>query len=352
RLKKINRFIKFVNRLESIANTKLLGTEKLCQSVICWKLENHFSAFLRILSSYDDAVESFLDYEKIELENVEKIELGPEPVSDLAFFKSTPHKHEPSTEPLSLFYSFRSSNLRFFNNLVLTTKSQDEMIESLRGICQTIQSTLIFFGNHIQFDDVNKLNNKPHTSTVQLRKLSTRISMEGSKTPNGPSDSKILRFGKIIGSKLFRKNNTQSPNFNQTIETSDNLVELNETTSDLIQLEDSQTSQIEECNQELLIDISDLSVNEEKGKTVSSMKREKSSNSLNSMGNVPSTPRSASRNYIPKLISSALKDTLGLKIRKFKIKFKTITTARLACGDSLLGGHLWLNIKLKLESKF
>lgn len=124
--------------------------------------------------------------------------------------------------------------------------------------------------------------------------------MEGSKLPNGANDSKIMRFGKIIGSKLFRKNNTQSPN--QAVETSENLIELNETSHDLIQLEDSQTSQIDESNQELLIDLSDLSLAEEATKIVSSIKREKSSNSLNSMGNISAnTVKSSNRNYIPKL---------------------------------------------------
>lgn len=124
--------------------------------------------------------------------------------------------------------------------------------------------------------------------------------MEGSKLPNGANDSKIMRFGKIIGSKLFRKNNTQSPN--QAVETSENLIELNETSHDLIQLEDSQTSQIDENNQELLIDLSDLSLAEEATKIVSSIKREKSSNSLNSMGNISAnTVKSSNRNYIPKL---------------------------------------------------
>lgn len=134
------------------------------------QLKIHFKKlkFLIYLKSYEDTLESFLDYEKIELENIEKLELGPEPISEIGFFKSTPRffiiriyyrdKNDVLAEPLSLFYSFRSSNLRFFNNLVLTTKSQEELTESLRGICQTIQSTLIFFGNNIQFDDANKLN--------------------------------------------------------------------------------------------------------------------------------------------------------------------------------------------------
>jgi hypothetical protein len=55
------------------------------------------------------------------------------------------------------FHSFRSSNLRFFNNLVITTKSNDELTEALRGICHTIQSTASFFGFDIPFEEVNKM---------------------------------------------------------------------------------------------------------------------------------------------------------------------------------------------------
>lgn len=121
--------------------------------------------------------------------------------------------------------------------------------------------------------------------------------MEGSKISNGTNgtDSKILRFGKIIGSRLFRKNNTQSPNSNQA---SENLIELNETSNNLIQFEDSQTNKIEKNNEEILIDLTDQSFTDDPVKTEGSIKREQS---LNSVNNVPSTVKNLSRNYIPKL---------------------------------------------------
>lgn len=125
--------------------------------------------------------------------------------------------------------------------------------------------------------------------------------MEGSKIPNGTNDSKILRFGKIIGNRLFRKNNTQSPNSNQTSETSENLIELNETINDLIQFDESQTNKIEKNLQDMLIDLGDQNLIEDTGKTLGSINREKSSNSLNSMNNIQSTTKNLSRNYIPKL---------------------------------------------------
>jgi hypothetical protein len=55
------------------------------------------------------------------------------------------------------FHSFRSCNLRFFNNLVITTKAMDELSESLRGICHTIQSTASYFGFEIPFEENDKL---------------------------------------------------------------------------------------------------------------------------------------------------------------------------------------------------
>jgi hypothetical protein len=56
------------------------------------------------------------------------------------------------------FHSFRSSNLRFFNNMVITTKSTDELNEALRGICHTIQSTASFFGYNIPFEEVTRFS--------------------------------------------------------------------------------------------------------------------------------------------------------------------------------------------------
>lgn len=124
------------------------------------------------IKSYDESNETFQDYQKINLKNVEKLELGPEPVSSQqTFFKSSNltsrfyvirfyyrnSDEQNETVDSGYFHTFRSCNLRFFNNLVITTKSMDELTESLRGICHTIQSTASYYGFDIEFEEANKL---------------------------------------------------------------------------------------------------------------------------------------------------------------------------------------------------
>ena len=122
-----------------------------------------------------------MDYQKILLKDVEKIELGPENISNQQiFFKSaqprfhvirlyyriTEESNNQNTNSeqhgSGYFHSFRSCNLRFFNNLVITTKSNEELTEALRGICHTIQSTAIYYGHNIPFEELNKLSKYAH----------------------------------------------------------------------------------------------------------------------------------------------------------------------------------------------
>ena len=123
-----------------------------------------------IIPSYNESTETFIDYQKTPLKDVEKIELAPETGSNQLFFKSNAppkfhvirlHYMIPSsslTESSSgYFHTFRSCNLRFFNNLVITTKSNDELTEALRGLCHTIQSTASYFDIDIPFEEVAKV---------------------------------------------------------------------------------------------------------------------------------------------------------------------------------------------------
>ena len=73
--------------------------------------------------SYDDGIEQIIDYQRIPIENIEKIEIGPE----TSLFKSTNFDilriHYRIKEESGYFHSFKSSCFRFFNNLVITMKS-------------------------------------------------------------------------------------------------------------------------------------------------------------------------------------------------------------------------------------
>ncbi len=84
----------------------------------------------------------------------------PSPSSASQSFAASVESFSPSTANSSglYFHAFRSSNLRFFNNMVITTKSTDELNEALRGICHTIQSTASFFGFNIPFEEVTKFS--------------------------------------------------------------------------------------------------------------------------------------------------------------------------------------------------
>ena len=135
-----------------------------------------FTSSALYLANYNEAHEAFTDYQKIPLEDVERIELAPESSSsqiEQLLFKSasvpkfhvlriyykipTVQQGTPQETPSGYFHTFRSCNLRFFNNLVITMKSQDEQVEALRGICHTIQSTASYFNIEIEFEELAKL---------------------------------------------------------------------------------------------------------------------------------------------------------------------------------------------------
>ena len=85
-----------------------------------------FIYYFYCILSYDDAIEQLIDYQRIPVGNIEKIEIGPEST----LFKSTNFNilriHYSINEESGYFYSFKSSCFRFFNNLVITMKSNEE----------------------------------------------------------------------------------------------------------------------------------------------------------------------------------------------------------------------------------
>jgi len=129
-----------------------------------------FTSSALYVSNYDESNETFIDYQKIMLKDVEKLELSPEFSKRSAnsslpkfcvlrlFYKITESNQDPNDPSCSgYFHMFRSSNLRFFNNLVITTNSSEQLTEALRGICHTIQSTANHFNFNINFEETSRL---------------------------------------------------------------------------------------------------------------------------------------------------------------------------------------------------
>ena len=90
---------------------------------------------------YDDDLDKITDYEVVMLENIIKIEFGiPEQTFSL-FNKSEAHcfrvQYRVNGEE-GYHHMMRSTNMKFFNNVVSVMNSEEEKIESLKAIADTV----------------------------------------------------------------------------------------------------------------------------------------------------------------------------------------------------------------------
>ncbi|XP_064466053.1 phosphatidylinositide phosphatase SAC2-like [Ornithodoros turicata] len=93
------------------------------------------------VAEYDDQTDRITKYQKVFLEDLEKIELGPEP----SLFKSKHYCvrfHYVVNGQTGYFHMFRSTNTRFFNNMAVPISGEEETIESLKAICESFKVAL------------------------------------------------------------------------------------------------------------------------------------------------------------------------------------------------------------------
>ena len=107
----------------------LLELHFMFQSMLKGMLINAFIMIVFILFfllSYDVTIDQLIDYQRIPIKNVEKMEIG----NETFLFKSTSFDvlriYYRIGEESGYFHSFKSSCFRFFNNLVITMKSVEE----------------------------------------------------------------------------------------------------------------------------------------------------------------------------------------------------------------------------------
>ncbi|XP_022241087.1 phosphatidylinositide phosphatase SAC2-like [Limulus polyphemus] len=97
--------------------------------------ESYFAA------EYDDETDRITKYQRVLLEDLVKIELGPEP----SLFKSKYQcirLHYLINGQSGYFHMFRSSKTRFFNNVAVPIKTEEDALESLKAICETFKVAL------------------------------------------------------------------------------------------------------------------------------------------------------------------------------------------------------------------
>jgi hypothetical protein len=92
------------------------------------------------VADYDDQVDKVTKYQRVLLQDISLLECGI-PESGASLFKTTKNRFciriNYKVDKVSGYYHmFRSTNLRFFNNMAVIIKNEEEEIESLKAICE------------------------------------------------------------------------------------------------------------------------------------------------------------------------------------------------------------------------
>ncbi|XP_034939249.1 LOW QUALITY PROTEIN: phosphatidylinositide phosphatase SAC2 [Chelonus insularis] len=101
------------------------------------------------VADYDDQIDKVTNYQRVFLSDVIMIEFG-QPEGGVLIFKNKQHyciriNYRMGSE-YGYFHMFRSTNLRFFNNMAVVIKTEEEVIESMKAICEQFAVALEIAG--------------------------------------------------------------------------------------------------------------------------------------------------------------------------------------------------------------
>ncbi|XP_063228378.1 phosphatidylinositide phosphatase SAC2 [Bacillus rossius redtenbacheri] len=105
------------------------------------------------VAKYDDELDKVTKYQRVLLEDLTHIEFGTPDGPAVSLFKQSPRTAHHCVRlrymvagRAGYHHVFRSTGLRFFNNLAVAIKTDEEMIESLKAICEALQVALEIAG--------------------------------------------------------------------------------------------------------------------------------------------------------------------------------------------------------------
>ncbi|KAJ8316914.1 hypothetical protein KUTeg_004818 [Tegillarca granosa] len=160
---------------------------------------------------YDDEEEEFVQYQRIFLEDIEKIEIGAEP----AIFKSKfvcLRLHYRHYAEEGFFHTFRNPSTRLFNNIVIAIKNMEEARESLKAIYQGFAAAREILSLQLELDNRQKLDRKktrPHPEIQDIHKQQQENSLAGLHVPRDVSMSDLGKL-KVTGRESPGQRSTKS----------------------------------------------------------------------------------------------------------------------------------------------
>ncbi|KAF5298153.1 hypothetical protein FQA39_LY02577 [Lamprigera yunnana] len=160
------------------------------------------------VADYDDQLDKVTKYQKVILSNVTSLECGV--LDTLSIFKTSKQHYcirinYKVNEATGYHHMFRSTNLRFFNNMAITLKNEEEGVESLKAICEAFQISMDIAGLPcVPFKQAQKLEKKK-SKIVGLGNSNSSIYLDAVGFPNltrNVSESQLFAL-KNAGSKAL-----------------------------------------------------------------------------------------------------------------------------------------------------
>ncbi|XP_063992815.1 phosphatidylinositide phosphatase SAC2 isoform X1 [Diachasmimorpha longicaudata] len=186
------------------------------------------------VADYDDQIDKVTNYQRVSLSDIVMIEFG-QPDTGVTLFKNKHHhciriNYKMASE-YGYFHMFRSTNLRFFNNMAVVIKTDEETVESMKAICETFSVAVeiaslpkIPIAMNVPLDKRTSKPVKAKGSTVLLditsfpqitRNVSETqllaLKSAGTKALSNMSEqfSKLNKLGSTFGGKKSDKSSTK-----------------------------------------------------------------------------------------------------------------------------------------------
>ncbi|CAG2106379.1 unnamed protein product [Medioppia subpectinata] len=157
------------------------------------------------VAEYDDQTDRIIKYQKVLLEDLEKIELGSEP-NQIFSMKSSQscciRFHYTIDGQSGYFHMFRSTNTRFFNNMAIAIRNVEEAVESLKAICESFKVALSVKELNVPFYE-GKLDRRKSKLIHANRGLAHNSNLlKVNQIPRNISDGQLLTL-KSVGSRAI-----------------------------------------------------------------------------------------------------------------------------------------------------
>ena len=156
------------------------------------------------VAEYDDQTDRIVRYQKVFLEDLEKIELGPEP-NQLFSIKSSQScciRFHYSIDGISgYFHMFRSTNTRFFNNMAIPIRNAEEAVESLKAIVESFKVALSVKELNVPYYE-GKLDRRKSKLTNMNRDLGQNNLLKVNQMTRNTSEGQLSSL-KNVGSRAI-----------------------------------------------------------------------------------------------------------------------------------------------------